>query len=34
MLSVCLELYIFRVLCKHLFCTFDFMMGGDGKRCL
>lgn len=31
MLSVHLELYIFRALCKHFFCTSDFMMGGDGK---
>lgn len=34
MLSVHLELYIFRALCKHFFCTSDFMMGGDGKCCL
>lgn len=33
MLSVHLELYIFRALCKHFFCTSDFMMGGDGKFC-
>lgn len=31
MLSLHLELYIFRALCKHFFCTSDFMMGGDGK---
>lgn len=28
MLSVHLELYIFRALCKHFFCTSDFLMGG------
>lgn len=31
MLSVHLELYTFRALCRHFFCTSDFMMVGDGK---